>query len=99
MRLSWWLILLLLWLAPAALASLGMLWCGWVAPALFRPRNAKAPEATPDLARRICLPDGPADCEAVGVDELHPAIPSASPPLMACRRDAPADPCIDLARV
>lgn len=79
-RLSWWLILLLLWLAPAVLASLGMLWSGWVRPALVRPRKRVPPEIARDLPPQICLPAEPADGETAAGDRLHRAVPSPGPP-------------------
>ena len=91
---SWWLILLLVWLAPAALASLGMLWCGWVAPALIRPAGRAAREIAMDRSPEIRLPAERAGGEAAGGDRLH----EAARPLPGLRRsDAPTDPCIDLA--
>ena len=76
MRLSWWLILLFVWLAPAALASLGMFWSGWVAPALIRPRQPAAAERP----QQTCREAEPADRETAAEDRLHRAIRLPSPP-------------------
>ena len=80
MHLSWWLILLLVWLAPAALASLGMLWCGWVAPALVGPRKPSAPEIAADPPPQICRPSEPAHDETAEGDQLHRPIRLPEPP-------------------
>lgn len=33
---TWWMIVLLAWLAPGMLVSLALLWCGWLKPMLQR---------------------------------------------------------------
>jgi len=80
------LILLCAWLAPAVLASLGMLWCGWVQPALARPRRPIVPEVAGGSSGQIRLPAEPEADEAAG-DRSARSIPSPMAPSPGpCRR-------------